>query len=61
VAAATGATPQETPADPVLAAATSRQEDSGITVGHWLIGGALAAGLIALLVALLGRRRRTGL
>jgi predicted carbohydrate-binding protein with CBM5 and CBM33 domain len=53
--------PAESTADPVLAAATSPEEKSSITAGHWLIGAALGAGVVALLVALVGRRRRSGL
>ncbi|GIF03350.1 hypothetical protein Asi03nite_08880 [Actinoplanes siamensis] len=52
------AAPPAPSADPVLAAATSPRDDSA-TVGHRLILGALGGGLIALIVALLGRRRRS--
>ncbi|WP_436530478.1 lytic polysaccharide monooxygenase [Actinoplanes sp. HUAS TT8] len=61
VAEATTGAPEETTAAAVLAAATSPEEKSSITVGHWLIGGALIGGVIALLAALIGRRRRSGL
>ncbi|MFI1988860.1 lytic polysaccharide monooxygenase [Actinoplanes sp. NPDC020271] len=61
VAEATTVTPEETTADPVLAAATSPEEKSSVTIGHWLIGGALGAGMVALLVALVTRRRRSSL
>lgn len=44
-------------ADPVLASATS--EDDSTTVGHWLIGGALGAGILVGAFAFLGRRRRS--
>jgi MYXO-CTERM domain-containing protein len=61
VVEATSAAPAETSADPVLAAANSPAAEPPNTVGHWLIGGALGAGLIALAVGFLTRRRRSGL
>lgn len=51
-------TTEEPPAaDPVLASATSA--DDSTTVGHWLVGGALLAAVIAGAFAFLGRRRRS--
>ncbi|WP_221322011.1 lytic polysaccharide monooxygenase [Actinoplanes sp. L3-i22] len=59
--ATVAATTAAVSADPVLAAANSPAEEQPNTVGHWLIGGALAAGLVALAIGFLTRRRRSGL
>ncbi|WIM93649.1 lytic polysaccharide monooxygenase [Actinoplanes oblitus] len=57
VTEASSPTPEQTTQEPVLAATTGPADDPA-DVGHWLIAGALGAGAIAGVIALLGRRRR---